>query len=81
MAGPAGREALPELIGLLRDEEWGIKVLPVLAAMGQVAAPAVSELIKVLGGDVDPRSTAIDILGSIGPGAAAALPAHTARSS
>lgn len=77
--GPAGAEAVPRLIELLRHPDSKVRwnAARTLGKIGEPALPAVPELVAVMGTDPDAlaREHCAESLGQIGPKAVSAIPA------
>jgi HEAT repeat protein len=76
--GPVGKEAVPDLIAVLKDDkDWRVRssAISTLGKMGEEAEAAVPMIIKSLTDkDVSARLNAATALGQIGPAARLAVP-------
>ena len=76
--GPAAKDAVPQLIKTLSDDEQEVRMegAMTLAAIGEASAPAIPKLIELLNDkETGVRLAAIYALGSLGPKADAATTA------
>jgi hypothetical protein len=77
--GPAGADAVPRLIELLRHEDPTVRwqAARTLGKVREPAVPSVPELVRLTGSDSESlvREHAAEAIGDIGPAAAAGIPA------